>query len=350
MAPPLVIAARRAPRRPRSRPFTRSRCRYAPYRPRRAAMPSDSIATTSSNSSRGRGRGTDRLAGPCANSSVRCQSSAAHIATICCARMSSGASGTRMPIELAAAHGQHERRALDQLVARRGEQAALRHGTAPMAGAADALHATAIDRGDPMWHTRSTVPDVDAELERGRGDERPQLAGFEPPLGVEANLAREAAVVRRHRIGPEPLGEMVRHALGEPPRVDEDERRSVLAARARRSGRRSRPRVSCDATGPSSLAGHFDGQVELASRRDLDDDRRRPADCRQELRDGLDRLLRRRQADARAAVARSAPRAVRARARGASRACRRRPRGSRPRSPSSTPRRIARLLSAVSRM
>ena len=49
IAPPLVMAARRAPRRARNTPFTRSRCRYAPYRPRLAAMPSDSISTIPSN-------------------------------------------------------------------------------------------------------------------------------------------------------------------------------------------------------------------------------------------------------------------------------------------------------------
>src|SRR5260370_826822 len=53
MAPPDVSAAMRAPRRPRTRLLTRSRCRCAPQRPRRVAMPSPSMATTSSNSWRG---------------------------------------------------------------------------------------------------------------------------------------------------------------------------------------------------------------------------------------------------------------------------------------------------------
>ena len=38
-----MIAARRAPRRPRTRPFTWSRCSSAPLRPREVAIPSDSI-------------------------------------------------------------------------------------------------------------------------------------------------------------------------------------------------------------------------------------------------------------------------------------------------------------------
>ena len=46
MAPPEVSAASRAPRRPRTRRLTRSRCRCAPERPRRVAMPSPSMAST----------------------------------------------------------------------------------------------------------------------------------------------------------------------------------------------------------------------------------------------------------------------------------------------------------------
>ena len=43
IAPPEVMAARRAPRRPRTRPLTWSRCSSAPLRPREVAMPSESI-------------------------------------------------------------------------------------------------------------------------------------------------------------------------------------------------------------------------------------------------------------------------------------------------------------------
>ncbi len=52
IAPPAVIAVMRLPRRPRTRPLTRSRWRYAPYRPRFAAMPCASISMISSNSGR----------------------------------------------------------------------------------------------------------------------------------------------------------------------------------------------------------------------------------------------------------------------------------------------------------
>src|SRR5690606_8334673 len=66
-------------------------------------------------------------------------------------------------------------------------------------------------------HNEIDVADVDAELERGGGDDRLQLPGLQPALRVQAMLLREAAVMRRHRILAEPLGEMPRGALREAP-------------------------------------------------------------------------------------------------------------------------------------
>ena len=55
------------------------------------------------------------------------------------------------------------------------------------------------------------------------------LPVFSRSSAVEPQLARQAAVMREHRVLAEPLAEMMRDALGEPPRVDEDERRPMLA-------------------------------------------------------------------------------------------------------------------------
>jgi hypothetical protein len=54
--------------------------------------------------------------------------------------------------------------------------------------------------------------------------ERFQLAVLEPLLGIQALLFGEAAVVRGHPIGTEPLGQLARHPLDEPAGVDEDQR------------------------------------------------------------------------------------------------------------------------------
>src|SRR5438128_8401089 len=93
MAPPLVMAASRAPRLPETTPLTWSRCRWALALPRRVENPSDSISTTSSNSRRVRLRyGQARRASSQRDSSETLPVAA--VATTCWARMSRGFSGT----------------------------------------------------------------------------------------------------------------------------------------------------------------------------------------------------------------------------------------------------------------
>ena len=53
-------------------------------------------------------------------------------------------------------------------------------------------------RGEPTWHTSSTGPDVDAELERRRGHQRPEVAGAQAVLHPQAAVLRQAAVVGGH--------------------------------------------------------------------------------------------------------------------------------------------------------
>ena len=84
-------------------------------------------------------------------------------------------------------------------------------------------------RGDSSWQTRSIGADVDAELERGGGDERLHLAGLEAALEGEAALLREAAVVGADVLFADALGEGEGDALGEAAGVHEDEGRAVLA-------------------------------------------------------------------------------------------------------------------------
>ena len=96
-----------------------------------------------------------------------------------------------MPVELARANGANQRGALDQFVARGGEEAALRLRADPVARAADALQrdrdrARRADLADQIDGS-----DVDAELERSRRDHRPQLAVLQTRLGVQAQSWRE---------------------------------------------------------------------------------------------------------------------------------------------------------------
>src|SRR5581483_1086317 len=98
-------------------------------------------------------------------------------------------------IELAAAHRVEQRRAFGEIVARQRKEPRLRR-------AADGMPRTARTLQERRDRTRRReladevdVADVDAELERRRGHERPQLAALQALLGREALLAREAAVV-----------------------------------------------------------------------------------------------------------------------------------------------------------
>ncbi len=128
--------------------------------------------------------------------------------------------------------------------------------------------------------------DVDAQLERRRGDHGLELSGLELLFGGQAQLARQAAVMREHRVFAEPLGEIVRHALGQPPRVDEDERRPMFVDERADAVvdflphlvRRDRPKL---------VLRHFDCQIHGAPMAVVDDGDLRLLVGREEPRDDL---------------------------------------------------------------
>ena len=191
-------AVSRAPRRPRSMPFTASWWMSAPRRPRRVLKPSASMRDDRREVLARQRRGRARRGGSSAKSSSSFHSCAATSATICCASTSSGCSGMIEPVELAAAHAVEQRRAFDQLVAREREQPALGRAVDRMAGAADALQEGRDRARRAELADQVDVADVDAELERGGRHQRLELAALEPLLGVEPLLLGEAAVVRGH--------------------------------------------------------------------------------------------------------------------------------------------------------
>src|SRR5581483_7149860 len=130
-------------------------------------------------------------------------------------------------IELAATNRAQERDALDQIVTRLGEEPSFRRAADRVTRAADTLQ----ERRDAMRRSdladEINGPDVDAELERGRRDERAQLTRFQSRLRIEAFFFRQTAVMRRHRVDTDAVAQMLRDALRHPPRVDEDERRPM---------------------------------------------------------------------------------------------------------------------------
>ena len=83
-------------------------------------------------------------------------------------------------------------------------------------------------RGEPIWQTQVDAADVDAEFERGGGDEGLELTVFELLFHVQATFAREAAVVAGDAFLAEAVAQVVGDALGEGAGVDEDEGGVVL--------------------------------------------------------------------------------------------------------------------------
>ena len=145
----------------------------------------------------------------------------------CWARMSSGASGRQDCVEAALAHGGQKRRALDQLVAGGREQDALGDPVAGVVGAAHPLQEGGDGPRGAHLAGQLDRADVDAELERGRGHQGPQVPRPQARLGALAPLGRQAPVVGGDLVRAEDLAQQVGQALGQPPGVDEHEGRLV---------------------------------------------------------------------------------------------------------------------------
>ena len=143
-----------------------------------------------------------------------------------------------------------------------------------MAGAADALQR---DRDRPRRADLADQvdrADVDAELERGGGHHGAQLAVLQPALGIQAQLARQAAVVRQNGVLAEPLGQVMRDALGEPARVDEDQGGAVLADQLGDAVVDLAPHL-VGGDRAELVARDLDRQIHRAAVADVDDARRR---------------------------------------------------------------------------
>ena len=126
-------------------------------------------------------------------------------------------------VQLAAPHAIQQRHAFQQFVARRRKQPPLRHTADLVAGAADALQ----ERGDAAWRAdladQVDVADVDAEFQRGGGDEHLELAALELLLGIQPQLLGQRTVVRGHVLLAQQFAEVAGGALGHAPGVDEHE-------------------------------------------------------------------------------------------------------------------------------
>jgi hypothetical protein len=178
-------------------------------------------------------------------------------------------------VELAGAHLADQRGLLQQIVAGGGEEAAFGDGSAPVAGAADALHGDGDGAGAGDLADEVNVADVDAEFEGGGGDKYADLAGLETLLGVEAQLARERAVVGGDAVGAEVRGEALAEGEGyffnQAAGVDEDEGGAVGEGMGGEAVEDLLPHGGGGDGAEFVAGGDFDGEVEGAALAYLDD-------------------------------------------------------------------------------
>ena len=345
--------ARAAPRRAAGA-STPSRWSSAPRAARgRVAMPSASMSTTASKSSRASVGVRRRPAAERRRARPRPAPRTRRSPTICWARMSSGASRRLSRVDLAA-------RAARTRAAHSTSWSRVSGKSRPLGVARRAwperptrCSAVAIERGEPIRQMRSTAPTSMPSSSDAVATTSAELALLEPLLGVEAPLrATGCRGGRRPRSAPRRSPRCARHALDQPPRVDEHQRRAVRARQLGDAvvdllpllvGARPRP----------ARRRHLDGQVEVAALPDVDDLGQRPVRADQQPRRASGSAAPWPTGRCAAGARRArppAPRAARATAPGARRACRRRPRGSRRRSPCARRASARRLDSAVSRM
>ena len=172
MAPPLVSAAIRAPRRGRSIPLTLSRWTYAILRPRPVVIPSETSSSTSSYASSGGGVGgrlTDekgRPPPPILASILRPATSSRsshllrrrHLGDDLLGQDVEGGHRSDSPVEIAGPHGGQQGGALDQLVAAERVEDAVGDPRREWLERPTRWRKVAMLRGEPTWHTSSTGP------------------------------------------------------------------------------------------------------------------------------------------------------------------------------------------------
>ena len=134
----------------------------------------------------------------------------------------------RMPVEFAMAHCANQRGAFDQFITSGGEEAAL--GMAPRQWPARPArcNATEMERGEPIWQTRSTVP---ISIPNSR-EAVATSARISPSLSFPSTASRRW----RDRLpwceatasSPSNGGEVMSDALGEPARIHKNQSGAVL--------------------------------------------------------------------------------------------------------------------------
>ena len=199
-------------------------------------------------------------------------------------------------IQIARPDCTYQRGAFQKVIPRHRHEPPFRYGSAPMAGAANALQRDGNRARRADLANQIDGADVDAQLKGSRGDQRPQFAGLQAAFGFAAQFARQAAVMRGDGVVAHSVGQMESDALGQAPGVHENQGRSVS------TGQFGDPVVGLV---PDLVRGNwaefasrnFHAKVHRAPAADFHNHRRGPAGAGEEPAQALDRLLRGGKAD-----------------------------------------------------
>ena len=172
-------------------------------------MPSESISTTASKSPRLKVAIGIRAAHQRKQIVFVPIARHAQAATICCARISSGACRDFQPVQFARANRAHQRRAFDQFIARGGEQAGLSAARPP--NGRRGRRAAARPRS--IAASRSGTPDRPSRYRfpvRAKRSPPPRASSpfFRRRSASRRSCARKAAMMRQHRVRTQPLAQM----------------------------------------------------------------------------------------------------------------------------------------------
>ncbi|HEX8827322.1 MAG TPA: hypothetical protein VF778_04335, partial [Xanthobacteraceae bacterium] len=201
-------------------------------------------------------------------------------------------------VKIALANGAHERRAFEQVVARRDEEPAFGNRPAPVSSAADALQRCGDGTGRANLADEIHAANIDSQFERSRGHERADFSRFQFSFCGQPQLARQTAVVCGDGIFPQAFPKMVRHALRQTARVDKNQCRAMLRGQRREAVIDFVPHfVGGHRT--KLAAGDFDSQIQFTPMADLYDVRRRLPCAGEKTAEEFDGFLRRGKTDAR---------------------------------------------------
>ena len=130
-------------------------------------------------------------------------------------------------VELGAIDRVEDRHALDELVSGQGKDAPLGDGADLVSRAPDPLQERRDGARRSHLADEVHLADVDAELQRRRGDQGLQLAALQALLGLQPMGTGQTPVMRRYRVVAEVLAEVGGEPLREASRVHEDQGRAV---------------------------------------------------------------------------------------------------------------------------